>query len=192
VPIAAALVGKGASLGAVLVFLMTGPATNVATITTVAKTLGRRALAVYLASIAVGSLAFGLAVDWIATPGVAAGVAQHGGHDLLPPWVGHASAVALVALMAWGLLSRYVARPATEEAPPAPGGPTSVFTVTGMTCDHCAGAVRRAAESVDGVTSAGVDLSTGSLVVTGSGIDAGAVAAAVREAGYSAEPKGSG
>ena len=42
VPIAAALIAKGVSPGAALVFLMTGPATNAAAIATVWRVLGRR------------------------------------------------------------------------------------------------------------------------------------------------------
>ena len=62
-PIAAALVLKGLSPGAALVFLLAGPATNVATLTVVARFWGRRATAVYLAAIAFCSLVFGWLVN---------------------------------------------------------------------------------------------------------------------------------
>ena len=62
-PVAAALVLKGLSPGAALVFLLAGPATNAATITVVARTFGRAATAVYLASIALCALAFGWLTD---------------------------------------------------------------------------------------------------------------------------------
>ena len=58
VPIAAALVASGLPTGAALVFLMAGPATNVATLGAVYRTLGRRPLAIYLSTIIVGSVAF--------------------------------------------------------------------------------------------------------------------------------------
>lgn len=58
-PVAAALVLKGLSPGAALVFLLAGPATNAATITVVARYFGRAATAVYLGSIALCSLALG-------------------------------------------------------------------------------------------------------------------------------------
>lgn len=58
-PLAAALVLKGLSPGAALVFLLAGPATNAATITVISRYLGRRAMAVYLLAIAVCSLLFG-------------------------------------------------------------------------------------------------------------------------------------
>ncbi len=64
-PIAAALALKGLSPGAALVFLLAGPATNMATITVVAKLLGRKTAVIYVISIVICSLALGLAVNWI-------------------------------------------------------------------------------------------------------------------------------
>jgi uncharacterized membrane protein YraQ (UPF0718 family) len=58
-PIAAALVLKGLSPGAALVFLLAGPATNAATITIIGRFWGKRATAVYLATISVCSLVLG-------------------------------------------------------------------------------------------------------------------------------------
>jgi len=64
-PIAAGLVLAGVSPGAAFVFLSAGPATNTVTIGVVKKMLGSRTLAIYLGSIVVGSVAFGLALDMI-------------------------------------------------------------------------------------------------------------------------------
>jgi len=58
-PVAAALVLKGLSPGAALVFLLAGPATNAATLTVVARYFGKQATMVYLASIALSSLVLG-------------------------------------------------------------------------------------------------------------------------------------
>jgi uncharacterized membrane protein YraQ (UPF0718 family) len=65
VPIAAALILKGLSPGAALVFLMTGPATNAASFMVIWKTLGRRTAIVYLATVAICAIAFGLMIDYI-------------------------------------------------------------------------------------------------------------------------------
>lgn len=64
-PIAAALVFKGLSPGAALVFLLAGPATNATTITVVTKLMGKRIAALYVVSIAVCSLGLGWGVDHI-------------------------------------------------------------------------------------------------------------------------------
>ncbi len=58
-PVAAALILKGLSPGAALVFLLAGPATNAATLTVVARFWGRKATMVYLAVISVCSLVLG-------------------------------------------------------------------------------------------------------------------------------------
>jgi len=62
-PVAAVLVAKGLSPGAALVFLLAGPATNMATMGWALKDLGARALAIYLACIATVAVAMGVAID---------------------------------------------------------------------------------------------------------------------------------
>ncbi|MFA6294640.1 MAG: permease, partial [Victivallales bacterium] len=63
VPIAAVLIAKGVSPGAVFVFLMTGPATNAAAIAIVWDLIGRRSALIYLGTLMVSALAFGLLLD---------------------------------------------------------------------------------------------------------------------------------
>jgi hypothetical protein len=64
-PIAAALILKGVSPGAALVFLLAGPATNITALAVLVKILGKKGVAVYLATIAVVSVLCGLALDGI-------------------------------------------------------------------------------------------------------------------------------
>jgi uncharacterized membrane protein YraQ (UPF0718 family) len=64
-PIAAGLMLSGVSAGAAFVFLSAGPATNTVTIGVVKKMLGSRSLAIYLGSITLGSILFGLGLDYI-------------------------------------------------------------------------------------------------------------------------------
>jgi len=61
---------------------------------------------------------------------------------------------------------------------------TRTYTVEGMTCGHCVGAVTGEVSKVSGVTDVRVDLEAKTVTVTGDGIDDAAVAAAVDEAGY--------
>ena len=62
-PIAAALLAQGLSPGAALVFLLAGPATNVATVILLAGTFGRRFVRTYLLSVVLGSLGAGWLLD---------------------------------------------------------------------------------------------------------------------------------
>jgi uncharacterized protein len=64
-PIVAALALKGLSPGAALVFLLAGPATNAATITVVARLMGRRIAGVYVAVIAAVSLLLGILANYL-------------------------------------------------------------------------------------------------------------------------------
>ena len=62
-PLAALLVAKGASVGAALVFLLVGPATNAATMATIPRLFGTRFLRVYLGAIVAVAFAAGLLFD---------------------------------------------------------------------------------------------------------------------------------
>ena len=64
-PIAAALIMKGLSPGAAIVFLIAGPATNLAALTVLRKILGASTVVRYLASIVIMSLVFGLITNFI-------------------------------------------------------------------------------------------------------------------------------
>lgn len=58
------------------------------------------------------------------------------------------------------------------------------YTVTGMTCFHCALSVREEVGEVAGVDQVDVDLDAGRLRVAGPGFSDDAVRAAVAAAGY--------
>jgi copper chaperone len=61
---------------------------------------------------------------------------------------------------------------------------TREYTVAGMTCAHCVLSVREEVSELPGVSAADVDLASGRLAVSGTGLDDDAVRAAVAEAGY--------
>ena len=59
------------------------------------------------------------------------------------------------------------------------------YTVTGMTCSHCASSVTEEVHSIGGVQHVDVDLPTGKVIVTSAApVDTDRVRAAVAEAGY--------
>ena len=62
---------------------------------------------------------------------------------------------------------------------------TTEITVTGMTCQHCVGAVEHEVSQIPGVNDVHVDLDTKTVQVTSTApIDRVLIAAAVSEAGY--------
>jgi len=97
IPVAAALIMKGLTPGAALVFLVTGPATNAASFTTIWKVLGARTAIIYLITVAVSALAAGLLLDAL-FPGLGASVRTHL-HQMAPSIFGHISAVVLLGVL---------------------------------------------------------------------------------------------
>jgi len=179
VPVAAALITKGVSAGAALVFLVTGPATNAAAITTIWKIMGKRTVFIYLLTVAVTAFGFGLLLDaiYLATDrSVAPGM-----HRVLPASVENVSAVILLAVLAVAAFYR----PNTSDKPAHDvGSERASFKISGMTCSHCAQNVKRSLRECDGVESVQVDLRTGIAVIHGSGFDAQRLYNVVEQLGY--------
>jgi len=115
VPIAAAMILEaGVSPGAALVFLMTGPATNAATIATIWKVLGPRTAAIYLLTMAATALAAGIALDYVFTIEGVPPVQPL--PWMLPVWVGWTSAVVLLGVLGVALLRRRPAATAHDDS----------------------------------------------------------------------------
>lgn len=102
VPVAAALILKGLTPGAALVFLMTGPATNAASFATIWKALGRRTAFLYLAAVAACALAAGFGLDLLTTGLNFEIAAEHAW--MLPRVVKNISAVLLLVLLAYAII----------------------------------------------------------------------------------------
>ncbi|WP_392545284.1 heavy-metal-associated domain-containing protein [Oryzobacter telluris] len=61
----------------------------------------------------------------------------------------------------------------------------TTYTVTGMTCGHCATSVSEELREISGVSDVSVDVPTGAVTVTSrQPLERDAVQAAVEEAGY--------
>jgi HflK protein len=103
-PIAAALVLKGISPGAALVFLLSGPATNLGALVVLFKIMGRRVMAIYLSIILVMSVLAGYALDWVyhrwqVNPAATFGKAI----EFVPDSVNVAAALVMIGLLAWSV-----------------------------------------------------------------------------------------
>lgn len=154
IPVALALMAKGISPGAALVFLIVGPALNGASLTTLLRLLGRGCAAVHLVVVAVGAVAAGLLLNamdaaWGVVPDLAAptSAAAHG----VGPAAQTAAAAALLALLAYHLVIKPIRSKTMDE--PIPQAPSARrVVVKGMMCDHCRGAVRRLLAAYPGVT----------------------------------------
>ena len=207
IPVAAALMLKGLSPGAALVFLMAGPASNMASILVIRRVMGQRTLWIYLLSLTVGAIVFGLGVDFL-PPGRTHVTASVGGGEqrgeefarqqevdtqtdacchMSTPWWQWASTVVMGALLLYALVIAPLLHrrtPETAEAAAAENGTAPRrFVVEGMTCHHCCTHVEKALQSVPGVTHAEVSLERGEALVEGDATD-DALMQAVADIGY--------
>ncbi len=180
VPIAAALVAGGMPTGAALVFLMAGPASNVATLGAVLGTFGKRVTAIYLAVVAIGSILLGWLFDILFGDTLTTAFEEQ--HQMGP--IATIAAVALLALMvkfAWTEL---------RNALPISNNHDSqqhlCFEITGMSCQACANRVRNAVMKINGVQSVEINLDTDTAIVTGGNLDSAIIGTAVEQAGYKA------
>jgi uncharacterized membrane protein YraQ (UPF0718 family)/copper chaperone CopZ len=184
IPIAAVLLMKGVSPGAALVFLMAGPATNVATIAVLGKTMGRKSLIVYLSAIIGGAIVFGLLTNWLIPADFILSkiVHIHGEgeeHEMLPRWLMLASTFILIFSVAGGYFySLYNKRKRMAKIE----GIT--VNVTGMTCSHCEATVKRNLEALTGITNVMADNKTNTVKITGSHINIAKVKTIVNGLGY--------
>jgi len=193
VPVAAALIAHaGVSPGAALAFLITGPATNAATITTVWKIMGRRTAVVYLLTVAISAFFAGWMLDSIFTVTSISSVVmlEHKTWAWTPYFEG-ASAVVLLGVLGAALFKPTLGRlsgPVEKDACKNHDHVDQMltFAIEGMTCNHCVETVSRVLREQSGVHSAEVSLDAETAVVRGHDLDADALVRAVQAVGYKA------
>jgi copper chaperone CopZ len=184
IPIAAVLLMKGVSPGAALVFLMAGPATNVATIAVLGKTMGRKSLVIYLSTIIGGAIVFGLLTNWLIPADfiLSKMVHIHGEgheHEMLPKWLQLASALFLVFSIVGGYFYLIIKKKNKMEKVEG-----VTIKVTGMTCSHCEATVKKNLEALTGITNVVADNKSNTVKITGSDINLEKVKVTVNGLGY--------
>lgn len=178
VPIAAALVAGGLPTGAALVFLMAGPATNVATLGAVYRTLGRTSLAIYLSTIVLGSLAAGLFFNQVLSPVVE--LPDHHVHGA--SWWRITCGVVLLAMILRFILQDVQRQFRRRKADEIVDGEIRL-SISGMTCDGCAAKLERALQQTSTVDHAQVSFADGTASVRGTATEA-EVARVIEDAGF--------
>jgi uncharacterized membrane protein YraQ (UPF0718 family)/copper chaperone CopZ len=179
VPIAASLIYAGVPLGTALVFLMAGPATNVATIGAIYRALGIRVLTIYLGTVIVMSVVLGLTFDFVL--GDVHQVLPDHQHGML--WLRVSSGVILVGLLSYLIstkISRFRQRFNAREVPDV----DLSIKVGGMSCEHCVANVKRSLEAVEEVEEATPNLVSGVVHIRGENLNEKVLATAVEKAGY--------
>ncbi|MBW1645439.1 MAG: permease [Deltaproteobacteria bacterium] len=189
IPIAYALILKGISPGAAFVFLAVGPATNVATITLIGNVMGKKVVAIYLATITglamIAGYLFNRLIDHF-----------YGGTLPLEPLVSEGGrqwspatffSYLFLALLLLSLARKYLpelrAKLDGSRRQPSPPAAAAIFRVEGMTCGNCARHVAEDLQRLAGVTGVKVDLAGKRVEVSGT-CDRREAAAVIRKAGY--------
>lgn len=165
IPIAAALMAKGIAPGAALVFLVVGPATNVATIAFVQGNFGRKTLLLYLGSIVSVALLAGISLDLLAPHLNVASLAHI--HHQESSTIDLALGTFLALLFVPFLFKRARVLIPQKSFPQGESMSSETLLVPGMTCQNCVRHVDKAAKSIPGVEGVQIDLTTHQVVVQG-------------------------
>ncbi len=192
IPIAVALMMKGLTPGAALVLLMAGPACNFASMLVIRKVLGVRTLITYLASIIVGSIAFGYMIDYLQFNGIV-NFLEHLTYQQAcctegDGWFEWACTILMILMLVNAIVLPKLGLRKTHhchchdehhhdedscscgcESDECHSEQNVVkYIVEGMNCNHCRMNAEKALQQVEGVESATVDLASKEAVVKGS------------------------
>lgn len=182
IPIAMSLMLKGLTPGVAFVLLMAGPAANFASMLILDKTQGRKATAIYVASVVVTAIAFGLVIDYLLPAGwfaIDPMTEGHSHHVHLGPFETACSA-ALILLLLW---SAFRQMNLFKKSDKHTDEMTKTYKIGGMNCAHCKATVEKAIAGVAGVDSINVNLSEG-IATVGGNPDDEKLREAVRLAGF--------
>lgn len=158
VPIAAALVSSGLPAGAAMVFLMAGPATNLATLGAVFRTFGLRTTGLYLLTMIVGSIAAGLLFDsFLPSQAVQALTHHHHSH-----WFSTLCSCIVIGMVTWFALEDIQRLWPREKI-----AGDLTLRITGMNCENCASGLERDFKLVPGVEDATVRFATEEAIISG-------------------------
>lgn len=191
VPIAAALLLKGISPGAAIVFLMAGPATNVATFTVLWKTIGKKTTIIYLSSIIIGAMIFGIIIDYFLPSNILnyfipqTTVSDPHAHHLLPHWLMIGSGIVMLYLIAQAEILKFIPKKHKLNMETTN---KNVYRIEGMTCNHCVANVDKNIKAIDGVSDALVNLQSGKVEIIGN-VSAQKIASVIESLGYTFKGK---
>ena len=209
IPIAVSLMAKGLTPGAALVLLMAGPAVNSASMLVIGKVFGKRTMSLYILSIIIGAVAFGLGIDYflpakwfeVSSAMIAGGDCMHCLTAMDWIWIG---IFVLLLINAFASQHRHShalehehshhhhehdgehchCHDHSEESEcPADAEDVIIYKVDDMHCNHCSANVEKAIRGIPGVETVDIDRIKGIAYVRGKH-DSEALIKAVSDIGY--------
>ncbi len=181
IPIALSLICKGLTPGVGFVLLMAGPAANFASVMILNKSMGRKSTFIYILSVVVTAMMFGLAIDYLlprhwfmpdAAPAIAGCHVSFGIFETL-------CSLLLAGLLIYSAFKSksHKHNHSTENI----DNMTKEYQIKGMACAHCRATIEKVISSLPGVSSVTVDLGAGKAIVEGD-----VAPALIRDAVYNA------
>jgi len=179
VPIAAGLILSGnLEPGAAFVFLMAGPATNIATISVIIKTLGKKIVYIYLSTIFICSMIFGTLINKyiIINSNIMTHQMNHNN------WLHILSGLLLLAICLYAIINKFFINDVIEEID---NKADVAFIVKGMTCNHCKETVTEAIRTCDGIQDVTINLESGYTFIYGNNLNKQQIITSINNVGYS-------
>ena len=164
VPIAAALVQGGLDPATALVFLMAGPATNIATIGAIRNRFGSRTTVTYLMTLVIGSMLGA----WLFSELLSASTPDspvHLHHHV--NWFSQLCALILLTMTGWCAWQHFQRKHLSTASMASSNQPTTAIKVDGMHCQSCVMRLEKAIYQHEGVEAAQVDLASETATVQG-------------------------
>lgn len=190
VPIAAVLIMKGISPGAALIFLMAGPATNAATMTVIAKTLGKKTFFVYLFTIIGGAFVSGILIntflpkEWFQIVSInSQHIHQHFNNFSILHII---SGIVLFLLIINAFRLRYFSKKAEHLQQNNNNFNMKIITISvkGMDCNHCKRNVENNLSTMQGVKNVEADLNKEEVRIEGEEINQNLIEQKIIDLGY--------
>lgn len=181
IPIALSLICKGLTPGVGFVLLMAGPAANFASVMILNKDLGRKATFIYVLSVVVTAIFFGIIIDYVLPtqwfiPNVQAfSPSCHVSFGIFPS----ICSIILAVL----LINSFIVNRRNQKTDKLNTNMTKEYKIDGMACSHCQATVKKAIEAIPGVNNVVVDLGAGKAIIEGE-VSSEVVASAVNNAGF--------
>ena len=169
-------------MGSLMVFLMSGPATNIATISVALKQLGKKSTLIYIFSIVICSIISGLSFD-VMFPGLKLEEALSS-MVMIPHWLEIISAILLILILLNVFrLNYFVSQKQMIKEQ------ESIFklSVKGMTCNHCVDVLTKTLNKIKGVSVKNIDLKSGQVSFTNNDGNDDEIHKKINDLGYTIE-----
>ena len=190
IPLAFIFLEKGFSLGAILVFLMAGPATNLTTITVTLKILGKKSTAIYLSTIIFISLISGYALDFILIKDYFSKQSMHM-HEH-PGMTTYICSLFLLVILINSIRIKYVLNNDVHSNIAIKSNQKkNIFKIyiSGMTCSHCVESVKKSLLNLKEVKEVQVNLESGEVLVVGRNLNNKEIEKNIKSLGYAINEK---